>query len=156
MRTRFLISLSLFLSATLIAQTLNVTYNQKTISVDIAKMPHSEQKVMDHHTNKERTYSCVPLAPVLAAAGVPQKEALRGPLMSLILVANAKDNYRAVFALAELDEGTGSTVAFVCDAESGKPLVEADAPLKLLVTTDKRPARSVRMLTGITIVDAPK
>jgi hypothetical protein len=71
--------------------------------------------------------------------------------MTLVVVASAKDNYHAVFSLAELDEGMGATKACVCDADGGKPLPESDAPLKLLVTTDKRPARSVRMLTGLTV-----
>jgi hypothetical protein len=143
-----------FACSAAVAQSLDVAYDGKTMPVDLSKMSHEQIKYTSPHNKSEHMYSCVSLAPVLAAAGVPQGEKLRGKFMTLMVVASAKDNYHAVFSLAELDAGMGPTKAYVCDADAGKPLAEAEAPLKLLVTTDKRPARSVRMLTGLEVKNA--
>ena len=150
---KMFVAIILFTAAAF-AQSLNVTYDNKTTAVDLNKMTREPVKYTNPHDKSEHTYSCVSITPVLAAANVPQKEALRGKLMSLVVVAGAKDNYHAVFSLPELDEGTGPTKAYVCDSENGKPLSDSEAPLKLLVPTDKRPARSVRMLTGLVVKSA--
>ena len=144
----------LLLGAAAFTQSLSVAYQDKTASVDISKLPHERLKTTDPHDKSEHSYSCVSLAPFLAAAAVPQKDKLHGKALSLVVVASAKDNYHAAFSLAELDETVGPTKAYVCDALDGKPLPESEAPLKLLVTTDKHPSRSVRMLTGITVKSA--
>jgi hypothetical protein len=91
---------------------------------------------------------------LFAAAGVPQGDKLHGKALALVAVAEAQDNYHAAFSLAELDESVGSTKGYVCDADNGNSLNDKEAPLKLLVTTDKHPSRSVRMLTGITVKSA--
>jgi hypothetical protein len=53
--------------------------------------------------------------------------------------------YRAVFALAESDPSfhAGEVVA---DAMDGKPLDTGSGPFKLVITEDKRPARSVALI----------
>lgn len=132
-----------------------VTYKGETILADLVDEKHEQIKYTNPHDKSEHDYSCVPLGSVVAAAGVPHGETMRGrDAFSLVVIASAKDNYHVAFSLAELDEGMGPTKAYVCDAEGGKPLPESDAPLKLLVTTDKRPARSVRMLTGLAVKSA--
>ena len=70
---------------------------------------------------------------------------------SLVLVAAAKDNYRATFTLGEIDESTGNKPVFVCDKQDGKTLSENEGPVRLVVPSDKRPARWVRMLTSLEI-----
>jgi hypothetical protein len=71
--------------------------------------------------------------------------------MSLVLIAKAKDNYRAAFALAEVDESVGDKPVFVCDQQDGKALSSSDGPIRLVVPSDKRPARWVRMLTALDV-----
>jgi hypothetical protein len=68
----------LLLTAAAFAQSLNVAYDGKTTAVDLRKMAHEQIKSTSPHDKIERTYSCVSLTPVLAAAGVPQGEKLRG------------------------------------------------------------------------------
>ena len=146
--------LFLLISGTAFAQSLNVTYDGKTTAVDLSTFKRDTTiKSIDPHDKSEHAYSCVPMKSILAAANVPMAEALHGKALSLVVVASAKDNYRAVFSLAELNEGMAvhPTLAYVCDSDNGKPFGEKEAPLKLLVTTDKHPSRSVRMLTGLEI-----
>ncbi len=47
------------------------------------------------------------LADVLATAGVPSGEAVRGPALALAVVARGADGYRTVFSLGEIDRGLG-------------------------------------------------
>jgi hypothetical protein len=136
------------------AKALSVIYNGKTTAIDLTAQPHEKLKQTDSRDKSEHTYSCISLTPLFAAAGVPQSDKLHGKAVSLVAVAEAQDNYHAAFSLAELDESVGATKAYVCDADNGKPLNEKEAPLKLLVTTDKHPSRSVRMLASITVKSA--
>lgn len=71
--------------------------------------------------------------------------------MSLVVIAGAKDNYHATFTLAELDDSIGNKPAFVCDKQDGQPLSQSEGPLRLVVPSDKRPARWVRMLTSLEV-----
>lgn len=86
---------------------------------------------------------------MLATVQAPMGEKLRGAAMSLVLLASAKDNYHAAFTLAEVDEGIGNKPVFVCDKEDGKSLSASEGPVRLVVPSDERPARWVRMLTSL-------
>ena len=71
--------------------------------------------------------------------------------MTLVVIAGAKDHYHASFSLAELDESIGDRQAYACDKQDGKTLGESEGPVRLVVPSDKRPARWVRMLTTLDI-----
>ena len=76
--------------------------------------------------------------------------------MSLVMIASAKDNYHAAFTLAELDESVGDKQVFACDKQDGQPLGPSDGPIRLIVPSDKRPARWVRMLTRLDLESTQK
>ena len=155
MRRLALVLALLFVSVCCSAQTLKVTYGEKQANVELAKLPHQDVKVTDEHMKKERVYSCTTLANVLASVDAPKGKGMHGPGMTLVVIAKSKDDYRVVFSLAELDETLGNASAYVCDKESGQPLNEKQAPFQLLVTSDKHPSRSARMVTEISLVQAP-
>ena len=71
--------------------------------------------------------------------------------MTLVVVAEASDGYRAAFSLAELDGDFAGTQVIVADTEDGKPLDAQHGPLRLVVPGDKRQGRWVRMLKSITV-----
>jgi len=106
------------------------------------------------HDGAMHEYTGVPLKTLLAKAGVPLAADLRGQSMSLYIVAEAADSYRAVFSLAELDEDFAAEVVIVADTGDGKELVPDQGPLRLVVPGDKRPGRWVRMLHSITVAKA--
>ena len=66
-----------------------------------------------------------------------------------------RDGYKAVFALAELDPAFQDNQVLVAISSDGKPLDEKLGPVRIVAPQDKRPARSVRMVTSIAIRRAP-
>jgi len=120
---------------------------------DWAKLPRATVAAHRGHSKETFQFEGVLLKTLLVKAGVldPEKE-LKGKSLLQYVVIKANDGYQAVFTLAELDEGTGATNGvLLADKADGKPLEAREAPLQLIVPTDKRPARAARMVTGITI-----
>jgi DMSO/TMAO reductase YedYZ molybdopterin-dependent catalytic subunit len=121
---------------------------------DWAKLPRATLMAPRGHSKEKFQFEGVPLKALLDKAGVfdPKKE-LKGKQLLQYVVITASDGYRAIFSIAELDEATGATAnVLLADKVDGKPLDEKEAPLQLVVPTDKRPARCVRMVTAITVV----
>jgi DMSO/TMAO reductase YedYZ molybdopterin-dependent catalytic subunit len=106
------------------------------------------------HTKADETYSGVSLIDLLASMGVPHGKDLHGKGLSEYIVATGSDGYKAVLALAEVDPEFHPGDVIVADAMDGKPLDAQNGPFKLVVTEDKRPARSVRNLVSIEVKTA--
>jgi hypothetical protein len=115
--------------------------------------PHQTVTIFDHHTNANETYSGVPLMDLLAKLGVPHGADLHGKALADYVVATGADGYRSVLALGEIDPEFHPGEVLVCDSMDGKPLGAA-GPFRLVVTEDKRPARSVRNLISIEVKTA--
>lgn len=122
---------------------------------DWKQLKHVSVTATNTHDKKTATYSGVPLHGLLKEAGVPFGENLRGKSFSTTIVVSASDGYRAAFSIAELDDSVGNLQVLVADSEDGKPLAEGAGPLRLIVPSDKRPARWVRMVKTIRIVANP-
>jgi DMSO/TMAO reductase YedYZ molybdopterin-dependent catalytic subunit len=121
---------------------------------DLEKMPHVSVEVKDHDGNLT-TYEGVPLVELLKSAGAPIGEKLRGATMASYVLAEAKDGYRVVFAMAELDPAFTDSKVLVANAENGKPLPDGQGPLRIVAPQEKRPARWIRMLQRIEVVKIP-
>jgi hypothetical protein len=111
-------------------------------------LAHQTVTIFDHHTKANERYSGVQLMDLLAKLGVPHGEALHGKALTDYVVATGSDGYRSVVALAEIDPEFHPGMVLVADAMDGKPL-GATGPFRLIVSEDKRPARSVRNLVSI-------
>jgi hypothetical protein len=118
-------------------------------------LPHISVTVHNSHANADETYSGVRLADILTPVGAPLGKELHGIALVSYLVATGSDGYQAVFALAEVDPSFHPGEVLVADTMNGKPLDAHSGPLKLVVTEDKRPARSVRNLTTIELKMGP-
>ena len=66
----------------------------------------------------------------------------------------AADEYRAIFALAELDPGFTDRVIILADTRDGEPLEKYKGPFQIVVPGEKRQARWVRMVKEIRVVDS--
>jgi DMSO/TMAO reductase YedYZ molybdopterin-dependent catalytic subunit len=119
---------------------------------DLKKLPRKSVTTKGHDDQMHQ-YDGVPIGALLAKAGVPQGSALRGKSMALVLIAEGSDGYRAVFSVAELDDDFAGEAALIVDSIDGQPLSPEQGPLRLVVPSDKRQARSVRMLKSITVVN---
>ena len=121
--------------------------------IALAKLP--QHKVRAEAQGKTIACEGPALIDVLAAAGAPSGEKLRGKNLALYVRISAADGYRAVFALAELDPGFRDDVAIVTGHCDGAPLDAKDGPFRLVVPGEKRPARWVRQVTAIDVLRAP-
>lgn len=101
------------------------------------------------------TYEGVWLADVLEKAGAPIG-AMRGPALSSYVLASASDGYQVVFSLAELDPHMTDGKFLLADRANGKPLVGEAGSFRLVIPTDKHGARSIRMLTSLSVVQLRK
>ena len=118
-------------------------------ATDFKSLPHTTVTFHNTHTNADETYSGVRLADLLAKLGAPLGDALRGKALANYVVATGSDGYKSVLGLGEVDPSFHPGEVIVADAMDGKPLDAHNGPFKLVVTEDKRPARSVRNLMEI-------
>ncbi len=107
------------------------------------------------HTNADEEYSGGRLSDLLAKIGAPLGSELRGKALANYIVATGSDGYQSVLALGEVDPSFHPGEVLVADTMNGKPLDAHSGPYKLVVTEDKRPARSVRNLTTIELKAVP-
>lgn len=123
---------------------------------DLGQLPRKTLKVTNPHDKKEETYVGVLVMELLKRAGAPQGAQLRGVAMATYVQADAADGYRVVFSVAELDADFQDSDVIVADTLNGAPLDDKTGPFRLVVPHDKRPARWVRMLQSLTVVQIPK
>ncbi len=119
---------------------------------DIKKLPETKLTVKDRE-GKEIVYTGVYLHEFLDLTPAPLGESLRGAGLGLFLLAEAKDGYRVLFSLPEVDPEFSDRRVLLAYAKNGQPLDANDGPYRLVVPADKRPARWIRMLTKIYILD---
>ncbi|HVQ41145.1 MAG TPA: hypothetical protein VMS54_03025 [Vicinamibacterales bacterium] len=106
-------------------------------------------KVDDH--GEPAVYEGVSLTEVLALAGAPVGERMRGAHLSLVVVAKAADDYVATYSLAELDPGFTDRVVILADRRDGKPLAENAAPFQIVVPGEKKHGRWIRQVVSLTV-----
>ena len=117
----------------------------------LGKMTRHTVKVKER--DAESTYEGVLLRDVLEKAGAPFGGQLRGKALSTYVLATARDGYAVVYTLAEMDpDFTDSPEIIIADRGNGKPLADQQGPLRIVVPHDKKPARSLRMLDRIEVV----
>jgi DMSO/TMAO reductase YedYZ molybdopterin-dependent catalytic subunit len=126
----------------------------KLTAADLAKLPSRIVRAKAHD-GKETVFEGVLLGEVLRLAGVKFGEGLRGKNLALYLVVEAADNYRAVFALPELDPAFTERIVLLADRRDDKPLSAAEGALRVVVPDEKRQARWVRQITSLVIRRAP-
>lgn len=138
---------------------LKITAGEKTVAFtaeEFAALPHVDAKLAEQPGQKERNFSGVAMRDLLAKAGAPLGDKLRGPAQSMVVLVRAKDNYTVVFALAEFDEAFSTRTILLADKEDGEILPPSAAPLRVVTPGDKRGARSIRQVTSIELVSLAK
>jgi hypothetical protein len=148
------VGLTSSLFAQVVSSSLQIVSGGKHIEFTLDALKAMPQKTVTYHnphTNADETYSGVPLMDLLAGLGVPHGKDLHGKALSEYVVATGSDGYKAVLALAEVDPEFHPGDVLVTDAMDGKPLDAKTGPFRLVVTEDKRPARSVHNLVSIEV-----
>ena len=117
-------------------------------------MPRDTMELTFHDQPVVR-YEGISLADVLKAVGV-KTDSLRGPALATRIVTESSDGYRVVLTLADLDPSLGGKRILLADRMDGKPLPASEAPWRLLVGGDRRPARSARQVLRIRVATEPR
>jgi hypothetical protein len=120
----------------------------------LAKMPRLSLDLRDPHSGEVQRYEGVRLSDLLAKAGVALGDKLRGRALAMYVLAQASDGYAVAFSIAELDPAMSENQIIVADRMNGKPLDAKQGPFKIVVPSDKRPARWIRMLTALKVESA--
>jgi len=154
-RTLYLpvVVLVLAVAPALDAQSLEVTRADGTstalTAAQIGALPHVTINTKDHDTPAQ--FDGVPLAEILKLAGVETGK-MKGPQMTEALLLEAADDYKVVFALAELDPDFSQRQIILADKRDGKPLDDKQGPWRIVAPGDKRPARWIRQVIACKIV----
>jgi hypothetical protein len=119
---------------------------------DIAAIPHKTVSVFNSHAKANEKYSGVPLSELLSKVDVPFGEKVRGELFMTAVIAQGTDKYNVLFSRAEIDPSIHTGDVIVADSVDGQKLRE-DGMFKLVSTEERRPARWVRNLVEISVIE---
>ncbi len=109
----------------------------------------------------KHTSTAVPLVALLKAAGAATelKQPAKGVTgaekhaeMHYAVVVQGRDGYFAVFSIGELMTDLDNRKIYLALDEDGKPLPDADGPMKLIVPDDGKPARWVHGVQSVSVV----
>ena len=118
---------------------------------DIAKLPHKTVKVKGSGS-KLSIYSGVPLEVLLEhVGGVFGKGRRQANLGSIVLVESV-DEPSVLFAMAEFDNALTDKRILLADTKDGKPLTAPEGPFRIIVPDEKTPARWLKQVWAIYIV----
>jgi hypothetical protein len=92
------------------------------------------------------------LRALVTLVGAPTGRALRGPAMTLAVLAEATDGYKVGYMLSEIDEQFGARNVIVALTQNGQALAGTDGPLRIIVAGEEHKARWVRQLTRLRLV----
>ena len=120
---------------------------------DLAKLPQHTVDAQEH--SNPVMFEGVLVMDILTKVGVPTGEKLGGKALSLYLLVEAKDGYRAVFALPELDPAFKDKPIYLAWKRDGKMMSEKEGPFRIVVPDEKRPTRWVRQVTAMRVKQAP-
>lgn len=126
----------------------------KKVTVSLAGL---ERRIVDTSdaAGIRTTHEGVAMRDVLAKAGVPLGDALRGKALARVILATAADGYQVAYAIAEVDAGFTDHVILITDTRNGKPLLPDSGPLQILVPQDKRGARSMKQVLSLEVRQLP-
>src|SRR5579871_3441324 len=118
---------------------------------DLEALPHVKLQASAHDVSA--TFEGVALKSALEKAGVTFGETLRGKRLASCLLVQASDGYRVVIALPEMDPAFTDKQVLLAFLKDGKPLDDKEGPYRIVIPDEKRPARWIRQVTMLKIVD---
>ena len=138
------------------AQTVIVGPGGKTLVVTpsvLSGLERAQATMIDH--GAPHTYEGVRLTELLRMVDAPTGARLHAAADRDYLVVTGGDGFRAVYSLAETDGSVQRHPTILADKMDGAPLPAHDAPYRLVVDGDQKPARSVYAVTKIEVKVLP-
>ena len=127
--------------------------DQKVIALsaaELAKLKHAELKAGPNVV----TFSGVPLAEVLTAAGVTWGGNC-SRMLACYVVVEAADGYRVAFSIPEIAPELSHKMILLADRCGGEPLSAKEGPYKIIEEDAKQLGRWVRQVTKIRLLTLP-
>ncbi len=119
----------------------------------IATLPHAIAGGEVH--GKQVQCEGVNLFALLQASKAVPTDPARGAQLAKVVVVGARDGYRVAFSLGELDPSLGNRAVVLTNRCNGAALDADDGPWRLVAPGESRPARWIRQVESIRVVDAP-
>lgn len=135
--------------------TLSVTVAGKQTSfspADLQSMPQHTVTVHNGHSNVDEVYTGVAVSDLLARFGISMQGHGDRRIYHSYLKAEGSDHYFVLYSTSELEPAVHTGDVIVALMVDGKPL-GADGAFKLVATEDKLPARWVRNVTALTLIE---
>jgi len=143
-----------FFVAGLSAQTLQIINADGHLSnitaAQIANLPHVTVEARDHDVPAR--FEGVPVSALLSTAGIQLGDTMHGPRMTEVLLVEAADGYKVVFAVTEFDPVFATREIVLADKRDGKALDAKEGPFRIVAPGDKRPARWIRQVTTMKLI----
>lgn len=86
---------------------------------------------------------------ILRKSGVQLADKARRDALGAYIVLEAKDNYRVLYSLSELDPTISPNTTILADEVDGKPLDERNGPFQMIVPGEKIHARWIRQVVSL-------
>ena len=118
---------------------------------DLEALPHVKVQATAHDVSA--TFEGVAVKAVLEKAGIAFGEGMRGKRLASCLLVEAADGYKVVIALPEMDPGFTDKQVVLAFLKDGKAMDSKEGPYRIVIPDEKRPARWIRQVTGLKIVD---
>jgi len=119
----------------------------------LADLGRAEATMINHSV--PHTYEGVRLTEILRLVDAPTGARIHADADKDYLVVTGGDGFRAVFSLAETDGSVQRRPVILADTMDGAPLIAHDAPFRIVVDGDQKPARSVYAVSKIEVKVLP-
>ena len=121
---------------------------------ELAKLPRIHLTLT--HMGRTSDYSGPELATLLRRVDAPLGARLHGAAVADVVVLTASDDYRVALSLGELDpELRPGARVILADQEDGHALPPDEAPFRLVIDGEARPARDVHSVVSIELKHLP-
>jgi hypothetical protein len=121
-------------------------------AAELGALPQETVKA-SAHGGPEQSFTGPLLATVLTHAGA-KLEGLHGPALAQYVLVEARDDYRVVFAIAELSHEFRNERVILAHSVDGKPIGADQGPWKIIVEGESKPARWVRQVSALRLLQA--
>ena len=121
---------------------------------DLAKLPHDHLTLT--HMGRTSDYAGPELAALLRQVDAPLGARMHGAAVADVVLLTASDDYRVALSLGEVDpELRPGTRVILADQEDGQALPPGEAPVRLVIGGEARPARDVHSVVSIELKHLP-
>lgn len=116
------------------------------------ELPREVQTLRYTLKGQTHTAQCVPLLSLIKAAQPKFDAKTKHPESHFLVWIQGRDGYSVLFSLSELMPEVGKRQVYIALDADGKPLPDKEAPIRLIVPADQKPARWLYGVVRISLV----